>query len=209
VFSDTLGTVTRLRQKLAWYPDGVWRYVLAADWTRLGEDLPLMGRAGQCGDDLGSRVLAARVAHTAMHLAFMLSRRWPPYAKWMGTMLTRLPIADELVPALSAVLTADDWQQRQHGMRDVLTTLQHAQHEAGLPTPPGDVTEPFFDRPFLGIRADTVTLLLSGVTDPVVRRLPPGVGAVEQWADNVKVLADPTRRVRVARHQFQVPAATA
>jgi len=25
-----------------------------------------------------------------------------------------------------------------------------------------------------------------------VRRLPAGVGAVEQWADNVKVLADPT-----------------
>ncbi len=204
VFTDTLGALTRLRQKLAWYPDSVWRYVVAADWARLGEDLPLMGRTGQRGDDLTSRVLAGRIAHTAMHLAFMLARRWPPYPKWLGTMLTPLPVGGELVRGLAAGLTAQHWQHRQHAMRDAVAVLHHAQREAGLPTPPGGASEPFFDRPFLSIRAETVTLLLDDVTDPLVRRLPPGVGAVEQWADNVKVLSDPTRRVRAARHEFQV-----
>lgn len=208
VFTDTAGTLTRLREKLGWYPDPVWLYVVAADWTRLGEDLPLMGRTGQRGDELGSRVLAGRITQTAMHLAFMLARTWPPYPKWLGTMLTQLPVASELVPALTTVMAADHWRQRQHAMRDALEILHHAQREAGLPTPPGEVAEPFFDRPFLGIRPETVTLLLSDVTDPLVRQLPPGVGAVEQWADNVKVLTDPTRRVRLARHQFTVHTAT-
>jgi Domain of unknown function (DUF4037) len=202
VFTDTAGTLTRLRQKLSWYPEDVWRYVLATDWIRLGEDLPLMGRAGHRGDELGSRVLAGRITHTAMHLAFMLTRRWPPYPKWLGTMLTQLPVADELVPALTAVVSADDWQQRQGAMRDVLAALHQAQHGAGLSTPPDGVSEPFFDRPFLGIRAETVTRLLDNVTDPLVSRLPAGIGAVEQWVDNVKVLTDPTRRVQLSRHQF-------
>ncbi len=206
VFTDTVGTLTHLRQKLAWYPDSVWRYVVAADWARLGEDLPLMGRTGQRGDDLTSRVLAGRIAHTAMHLAFMLVRQWPPYPKWLGTMLTGLPVGGELVRGLTAALSAQHWQHRQHAMRDVVAVLHQAQREAGLPTPPDGAIEPFFDRPFLSIRAETVTLLLDDVTDPLVRRLPAGVGAVEQWADNVKVLTDPTRRVRVARHQFQVAA---
>jgi hypothetical protein len=203
VFADTLGTLTRLRQRLAWYPDPVWRYVVAADWTRLAEHLPLMGRSGQRGDDLGSRILAGRIAHTVMHLAFMLERRWPPYPKWMGTMLTQLPIAGELVPGLTAVLTAGQWRQRQNATREVLAVLHHAQQEARLPTPRDEVTEPFFDRPFLGIRAETMEILLNGVSDPLVHRLPPGVGAVEQWADNVKVLTDPTRRVRAARSQLE------
>ena len=203
VFTDTAGILTGLRRKLAWYPDSVWRYVLAADWIRLGEDLPLMSRTGQRGDELGSRVMSGRIVSTAMHLAFMLERRWPPYPKWLGTMLTRLSFADDLVPALTAVAAADQWRQRQEAVRTALVVLHRAQWATGLPTPETGMTEPFFDRPFLGIRGETVTLLLDEVTDPLVLRLPPGVGAVEQWVDNVTVLTNPAARVELVRHQFR------
>jgi len=129
-----------------------------------------------------------------MHLAFILARRWPPYPKWVGTMLAGLPVGGELVRGLTAALTAQHWQHwqhRQHATPDVIAVLHHAQREAGLPTPPGGATEPFFERPFLGIRTETVTLLLNDVTDPLVRPLPAGVGAVEQWADNVKLARRP------------------
>jgi len=101
-------------------------------------------------------------------------RRWPPYPKWMGTMLTQLPIANEVVPVLMAMLTADQWQQRQHATREILAVLHQAQQDAGLPTPPDRVTEPLFDRPFLSIRTETVDGLLNGISDPLVHRLPPG-----------------------------------
>lgn len=39
--------------------------------------------------------------------------------------------------------------------------------------------------------------LLGGITDPEVRRLPPLVGSVEQWADSTEVLSSPGRRVAV------------
>ncbi len=150
VFRDDLGVLTGLRQKLAWYPDDVWRYVLAADWTRLGEDLPLLGRAGQRGDDLGSRVIGARLVDIAMHLAFLLCRRWPPYPKWRGTLFTRLPLAGELLPPLTAVLALQDWSDRQEAMARALAVLARAQRAAGLPCVADAPTEPFFVPPSWG-----------------------------------------------------------
>ena len=61
VFVDETGELTRLRDALEWYPDDLWRHVIACDWQRLDQELPLMSRAGERGDDLGSRVVAAAV----------------------------------------------------------------------------------------------------------------------------------------------------
>ena len=33
---DGAGELTGLRERLGWYPVDVWRYLLAAGWTRLG-----------------------------------------------------------------------------------------------------------------------------------------------------------------------------
>jgi hypothetical protein len=199
VFTDSLGTLTRQRRKLAWYPDDVWRYVTAADWIRLGEDLPLLGRAGHRGDDLGSRVICGRVVNTAIHLAFLLSRRWPPYPKWTGTMVNRLPVAGDLVPVLTAALTAERWGERQEAVARALAVLHRAQRATDLPTSEGTPTEPFFNRPFLSVRACVPDLLRQAVSDPLLRALPPGVGSVEQWVDNVRVLKSAPDRVRIAR----------
>jgi len=199
VFRDDVGTLTALRRTLAWYPDDVWRYVVAADWARIGQDLPLMGRAGERGDDLGSRVLAARMVGTAMHLALLLARCWPPYPKWLGTALAGLPLGADLAPALAGVLAAADWRDRQRALGDALEVLRRAQRAAGLPVDPGAATEAFFDRPFLGVRQVMSALPPDGVTDPQLRALRPSVGAVEQWVDGVPLLTDAVRRVVAAR----------
>jgi hypothetical protein len=199
VFADDLGILTRLRQKLAWYPDDVWRYVVAADWIRLGEDLPLLGRAGHRGDDVGSRVIAGRMVNTAMHLAFLVSRRWPPYPKWLGALFTELHVAGDLLPALAAVLTAERWPERQDAVAHALGLLHRTQRAVGLATAEEPPTEPFYERPFLGVRRSVADLLLGTVTDPDLRALPPGVGSVEQWVDNVEVLTDPLNLVQTAR----------
>jgi hypothetical protein len=198
VFADSLGTLTRAREQLVWYPDDVWRHVVAAGWSRLGQEMPLMSRAGHRGDDLGSRVLAARLVGTAVHLAFLLGRRWPPYPKWVGTAFARLPVARDLAGPLAAVLAAGDWQGRQAALEASLTVLFRVQRAAGLPVPAGGPCVAFFDRPFLGVRDEMAGLLLESIIDPSVRRLPPGVGAVEQWVDNVDVLTRPAVRMSAA-----------
>lgn len=57
VFADTDGALTAARRALTWYPDDVWRYILACDWIRLAQELPLMSRAAELCWPLGRRAI--------------------------------------------------------------------------------------------------------------------------------------------------------
>lgn len=193
VFVDGSGELDRIRRRLEWYPDDVWRHVVAVDWARLAQELPFVGRAGERGDDLGSRVVAARLAAIAMHLGHLLERRWPPYAKWLGTSFGALPRAGSAAAPLGSALEACDWQSREAGLVAALRQLNRLQGEVGLPAL-DDPVEPFWDRPFHGVREAAVTVVADSVGDPAVRALPRGVGSAEQCSDNVDVLVRPALR---------------
>jgi hypothetical protein len=193
VFSDPDGTLGELRHRLAWYPDDVWLYVLGAGWHRVAQELPLIGRTGERGDDTGSRLIAARVARDLRHLCFLIERRWPPYPKWTGAALAELGVASVVHPALAAALRADRWQDREAALADVAASILPAQAERGLPAATA-ATQPFFDRPFVTANPDIAASLRAPITDPMLRHLPPGLGSVEQWIDNVDILAHPDRR---------------
>ena len=68
VFHDGLGQLGPIRARLRYYPDDVWLYFLAAQWRRIAQEEAFMGRCGQVGDDLGSRLIAARLVRDLMHL---------------------------------------------------------------------------------------------------------------------------------------------
>ncbi|MFD7024635.1 DUF4037 domain-containing protein [Promicromonospora sukumoe] len=198
VFEDGPGALTALRERLAWYPHDVWVHVLAAEWTRVGQELPFVGRTGQRGDDLGSRLLAARLVTALVRLGFLLERRWPPYPKWAGTLFGRLPVASSAGEPLAEALAAGTWQERDAALRAACEAL-HARQRAvgGLPALDGPVCENFYDRPFTGLR-DVAGVLRAAVVDPEVRALPHR-GGVEQWVDDVGTLTDAGARERLTR----------
>ena len=134
VFRDDTGELTAIRERLAWYPEDVGRYVLAADWTRIGEELQFVGRVSERGDELGSRILTARLARTAMHLGFLLERRWPPYAKWLGTSFATLPRLADVATSLEQALAADGWRDREACLVEAVDRLAALQGRMGLPT---------------------------------------------------------------------------
>lgn len=187
VFADRTGELGGIRRRMEWYPDDVWRHVVATDWARLAQELPFVGRTGKRGDELGSRVVTARLARVAMHLGHLLDRRWPPYAKWLGTSFARLPRAAVASGPLESALFAASWPEREAGLVEALRRLSRLQGEAGLPAL-DDPVEHFWDRPFHGVRDAAVTALVDSIRDPVVHALPRGVGSAEQWSDNVDVL---------------------
>ncbi|MFU8852338.1 DUF4037 domain-containing protein [Micromonospora sp. SL1-18] len=199
VFHDGLdGTLTAARARLAWYPDDVWRYVLAAGWQRIGQAEHLAGRCAEVGDELGSRVVAAGLARDLMRLGLLLHRRWPPYAKWLGTVFAALPAADPVRDALSAALGPGAWPERQAGLARALETVATWTNDTGLAAPVDPTVRPFHDRPFLVLDANRfVAALRAAVEDPALRACPP-VGAVDQYLDNVDVLTHPERVRQVA-----------
>ena len=193
VFADRAGQLTRLREALTWYPDDIWRYVVASDWRRLDQELPLMGRAGDRGDELGSRTIAARLVDVAVHLVFTLARTWQPYSKWRGTMLGRLPIARTVEPHLHAALSAGSWAGRSEALGAALGGLAEFQHSVGLPSR-SPALVPFWDRPYQHVDPSLIPAIMSSVEDPGIRALPTGLGGIEQRTDNVDILVHAERR---------------
>src|SRR6185369_1804239 len=98
VFDDGPGHLTGARDRLAYFPRAIWLYRIACQWRRIAEEQAFVGRAGQVGDDLGSRVVAGRLVRDVMRMGFLLERRYAPYAKWFGTAFARMPISEALSP---------------------------------------------------------------------------------------------------------------
>ncbi len=187
VFHDGLGLLEPYRRSLAWYPDDVWRYVLACQWQRLSQEEHFMGRCGEVGDDLGSAVLAARLVRDLMKLCLLMNRVYPPYSKWLGTAFAALPCAAELGPPLSGALRAADWQERERQLSAAYGLVARMHNELGLTEPLDPNVRHFHDRPFLILGAHRFTeALRATIGDPIIRELPP-VGAIDQYVDSTEL----------------------
>jgi hypothetical protein len=152
-----------------------------------------MARAGDRGDGLGSRTIAARLVEIAVHLAFTLSRTWQPYSKWRGSMSSRLAIAEPIAADLQTALAASQWQDRSDALREVLEHLAIFQSEVGLPAC-SPVVVPFWNRPYLQIEQSLVPRLMDSIADPTVRELSVGLGGIDQRTANVDILVSPEHR---------------
>ena len=192
VFHDGLG-LEAVRARLAWYPHDVWLYALASGWMRISQEAPFMGRCAEADDELGSRLVAGRLAAEIMRLALLMARQYVPYWKWLGTAFSRLPAACELAPVLQDVTASRTWRERE-GYLSRAYVLLGAQHNAlGLTPPLETAVTPFHDRPFLVPPSDQYTAALrTAISDRRVRDLPL-VGIVSQFADSTDVLTDPVR----------------
>jgi hypothetical protein len=78
VYRDDGGELGALRHRLAYFPRDVWLYKIACQWVRIGQEQAFVGRCGDVGDDIGSRIITARLAHDVMRLCFLVERRYVP-----------------------------------------------------------------------------------------------------------------------------------
>ncbi|EOD70540.1 DUF4037 domain-containing protein [Amycolatopsis vancoresmycina] len=184
VFHDDLGLET-LRRNLAWYPGDVWRYVLACQWQRIGQEEAFVGRCGEAGDELGSAVVAARLVRDLMRLCLLMARRYPPYSKWLGSAFARLPVATRLAPHLTGALAATTWQLRERHLVAAYECVAGLHNDLGLTEPVVPRTSGYHDRPFQVIHAGRfVTPLLAGWPPA------PLTGAIDQFVDSTDALGD-------------------
>lgn len=188
LFHDDLG-LAAIRDRLRWYPDDLWRYALATLWQRIGEEEHFVGRCGEVGDELGSAVVAGRLVRDLMRLSLLLARRYPPYAKWLGSAFSRLPVAGTLGPVLTGAVTASDWRARERHLCRAFEAVARLTNEARLAAPVEETVRGFHDRPFQVLDAARfATALRAAITDPMLRAAPL-VGPIDQVTDNSGVLA--------------------
>ena len=198
VYADDTGALQHLREVLAWYPDQVWRWLLACQWRRLAQEEAFVSRTAQVGDQTGSAITAARLVRDMMRLVMLLERRYAPYQKWLGTAFAHLSHGDDLPLYLAGALDASDAAARESALAAAWSALAIRHNDAGLTAPVDPATRNYHERPALVLMADRlVDACLATVTDPALRSLPL-IGAIDQVIDTAEVLQNPTVYRRLA-----------
>jgi hypothetical protein len=186
IFHDSIGLASTI-ERFRYYPRDVWIYLLASAWQRIGQEEPFVGRTGEVDDDLGSRIIAARLVRDAMSLAFLMEREYAPYSKWFGTAFGRLACAEALGPHLGDALRAESWASREAALGEAFVTLARLHNALGLTEPIPAELRPFHDRPFRVIEGERFAEALCAVIeDPEVRRIAARrlIGSIDTFSDS-------------------------
>lgn len=198
VYADHAGALARVRTALSWYPEQVWRWLLACQWQRLAQEEAFVARTAEVGDHAGSAVTAARLVRDLMRLALLLGRRYAPYQKWLGTAFARSPHPDGLPEQLAAVLAATDSAARQDGLAGAYTMLARRHNAVALTEWVDPTVRDYHSRPARVLMADRFTeACLATVTDPTLLALPL-IGGVDQAVDSSDILETPSVYRRLA-----------
>lgn len=109
IFFDGYGEVSRIREKLSYYPDDI-------RMKKLAGNLLLMAQAGQynytrCirhGETAAAQMAAFEFVKSAMAVIFLLNKRYQPYYKWSFHALRELPKLSLLAELFEYLIVTDN-----------------------------------------------------------------------------------------------------
>jgi hypothetical protein len=189
VFYDGLDHLKAIREKLSYYPRDVWLYILATQWKRISQEEHFMGRCGQVSDELGSRLIAARLVRDLMRLCFLMERTYSPYIKWFGSAFANLKCYSELGPTLLRILEAHSWEERQKYLSIAYEYVAKMHNELGITKQLPTTVRQFFGRPFLVICAERFSNeIWKEIKNDDVLALPKDLGSFDQFVDSTDAL---------------------
>lgn len=191
VFCDGLGVLKEVKQSLNWYPYDIWLYLMANQWRRIDQEEPFVGRCGDVGDELGSRLLGARLVGEMMHLCFFMEQQYAPYSKWFGTAFSKLQCASELSSVFQQILDSQGWKERQQFMSEAYRIIMGKHNELRLTPYIKPEVSYFYNRPYeVPYSSRFVEALLNEIKSPEVKKWFPHVGSIDQFVHSVDVLDD-------------------
>lgn len=114
-FADGLECAERL-SKIKFYPEEVKLYLIASCWDIIASEQAFIKRSAVCEDDIGSRIICARIAERLMRLCFLYKETYAPYSKWFGTAFKKLEINQEIKDAVAEALSGDSCHERENGI---------------------------------------------------------------------------------------------
>jgi hypothetical protein len=199
IFHDNIGLVA-LQQHLRFYPADAWLYLMACEWMRIDQEEPFLGRTGMVGDEIGSRIITARLIQHIMRLAFLTERRYPPYSKWFGTAFTQLDSAETLTPLIERTLAAAAWKDREDAFVNLVGALGEMHNGLNLTEYIDPSPRQFHSRPIRVVGCERFASALRAAStkpeSPHWTRRP--IGGIDTFSDSTDLLSDTDRRFRIA-----------
>lgn len=204
VYHDGLGRLNEVRQRFSYYPQDVWLYLLAAQWASIAEEEAFIGRTGDVDDDLGSRIIAARLVRALMKLCFLMERQYAPYSKWFGTAFGRLSCSKKLAPIFRDVLRAGSWHEREQYLSRAYSLVAEMHNALGITQSLDTKVSPFFNRSYQVIHSERfANEIRKAVKDQEVRNIRVSIGSIDQFVDCTDIMSEPQlyRRLRTMFEQ--------
>ena len=188
VFHDGLSVLHEIKRILHWYPDELWYYLLACQWVRIDQEEPFMARCGDVGDELGSRVVAARQVKEIMGLCFYMEKEYAPYMKWFGTAFSKLACARQLEPLLKKVFTQENWQEREKVLSEIYLILADMHNQLAITEHIEPKITNFHDRPYLVPHSERFyQALIEKVQSPRLKAMERPIGSLNQFTDSTDI----------------------
>ncbi|MHA1708063.1 MAG: DUF4037 domain-containing protein [Candidatus Heimdallarchaeaceae archaeon] len=179
LFYDTLGELKEARKRVSYFPENVWKFKILSEWEHIKQEIAFHGRTGEVKDELGSRVEASRLVRYIMRLAIILSKKYLPYEKWLGTTFSRLQLAEKLEPVLLHIFNEKSWKKRDKLLCDAYLLLVEEQNKLRLTPKIKLKPKPYFNRKQLVIDVDLIMKELSKQIQPPLKNLKP-FGTISQ-----------------------------
>lgn len=152
-FVDGLNCAEKIA-KIKYYPDEVKFYMIASNWEIIASEQAFVKRCGECGDDIGSQLVCARIAERLMRLCFLYKNTYAPYSKWFGTAFKRLNIDERIEQTIWAALTANTLTERENKIVDAQALVADMHNSSGLTDVVDYRVEDYFGRDIKVIFAD-------------------------------------------------------
>lgn len=147
----------KLRERLkvtAYYPEAVRDYLIASNWDIIASEQAFVRRCADCGDDMGSRIICARMAERLMRLCFLYRKTYAPYSKWFGTAFARLDVDENIGRFLQKALKADTPEDREEYLVSAQALVADLHNECYSENPVEYRIESYFSRNIRVIYAD-------------------------------------------------------
>lgn len=197
VFHDGLGQLEGIRSALEWYPHDTWLYLIACQWKRISQEEAFVGRTFEVGDEMGSRLVIARLVRDLTRLCFLFERKYAPYSKWLGSSFQKLSSHDLLAPLFEQALSAETHEDREMALAKCYESAGQIHNELRVTKAVDPSPRTFHSRPFQVLHAERfVEATMEAVTDEEILSLPRHVGSVDQFVDSTDVLGS-ARRARL------------
>lgn len=134
VFEDRLGRFSKIRESLSqYYPEAVWRRKLADALARAAQSGQYnYARAMKRGERIAAEIALVEFVKEAMHLVYLLNRKYAPFYKWMHRGLRELAVGSEIADMLSLLYQTQEESDRLLIIEAVCNVLTQILQEMGL-----------------------------------------------------------------------------
>lgn len=195
IFVDPVGDITSYREKLAYFPESVWKYRLSYIFESLAWELDLISLCGERGDILSMRLNTALTVERIMKLAFLLYRKYcPGYKKWLQREFAELPGSHQVEALLDKALDADHYGEIVNYLNKALAWLYPTLRQLDIaPELPVELPQKNYRGQIVPDTQKVARGLLESISGPLGQLKLHGAvyGAVDQWLTNEDILLSP------------------